>query len=126
MRSAYIYVFGYIGVYIGAFFGLVVYPLSGYVMYTLCIMVATLFYMTPYLAGQTPASMILSAMHRNKRMTKEEILALFSEEKLIKKRIIDLKRAGLLRQDATGISMSSFGRVVVALTRVYQKIFNSA
>lgn len=97
---------------------------SSRILYGLLSLLASLFYLTPYLGGETPASMILDALHTKKRMTEKDILDLFSDYGLIHKRVEDLVQSGLLMREGKILFLSSVGNFSVRAIVLYQKIFN--
>lgn len=104
--------------------GVFLYPLTSLTLYVLLSLIAVFFYLTPYLGGETPASMILAALHEHKRHSYKELRNLFTEEQLIGKRIEDLLSTGCIVQRKGTLRVTAKGRHLLGVIRIYQKLFH--
>lgn len=104
--------------------GVFFYPLTSLLLYILLSFIAILFYLTPYLGGETPASMILAALRTRERQTYRELRNLFTRKGLIGKRIDDLLIADYVVRRKGTLKITAKGRHLLGVIRIYQKVFH--
>ena len=99
------------------------YPVSAVFLYVALWLLTSVFYLTPYLGGETPASMILAAL-KEKRLTEKQIIRLFTKEGLLSKRIADLEDSRCVKKDGIFVVLRHKGYLLARCIGVYQKLFN--
>ncbi len=99
------------------------YRITSIVLYILLSLTAGVFYLGPYLGGETPASMILASFTKKKRQKEPDLIRLFTESGLFWKRIDDLRRAGLIETHREKYIATSKGRVIIHYISLYKRIF---
>ncbi|OGG30675.1 hypothetical protein A3A63_00645 [Candidatus Gottesmanbacteria bacterium RIFCSPLOWO2_01_FULL_46_9] len=124
LKSTAVYVIGFFVLWIFYTFGLLSLPLTSVVYYVLLVLVGVMFYLTPYLGGETPASMILESFGEKRQQTFRDLMGLFTNTGLIWKRIEDLQMAGLIQKQGTHYSVTGKGKMAALLVLFYQKLFH--
>jgi hypothetical protein len=122
--STSIYLAGLCGIGFMYTIGLLYWPMASVVYYVLLVMVAMIFYLTPYLGGETPASMILASFKKKRQQSFDDLVHLFTNTGLIWKRIEDLEKAGLVVKTGPNYAVTDKGRTVSVLVILYQKLFH--
>jgi len=90
-------------------------PLSSILMYCLFSFLSVILYGPYLLTGQVPAGTILGALSRKSSMSKQEILALFSEAELIEPRIKSLLSTGMINKSGHVYVVSRKGKMIYFL-----------
>jgi hypothetical protein len=123
-KSTATYVVGLTVVVFFAIRGLLQPPITSVLLYSLLSLVAIMFYLTPYLGGETPASMILGSFKKRKQQSFADLVNVFTNTGLIWKRIEDLQTAGLIKKTGTNYLVTPKGKIVSTFVLSYQKLFN--
>jgi len=100
------------------------YVFTSLVLYMLLALTASLFYLGPYLGGETPASMILASFKKKKRQTEADLMHLFTDSGLFWKRVDDLKRSGLIEVRRAKYITTTKGRASIYCISLYQRVFH--
>lgn len=86
-------------------------------MYILLSCLSVILYAPFLLTGQVPAGTILAAFGQKNKLSKTEILALFSEDELIKPRFKSLIKTGMVALKNDKYFLTPQGRIVHGLVR---------
>jgi hypothetical protein len=119
-----IYLLGFIVLWILWRRGLVSLPFSSSCIYLLMSLFVSYFYMTFFLAGETPSSIILDSFLRKKQQARSELLHLFSEQGLVLNRLDDLISTHLIIQKKDVYRVTSKGRILAVCIFLYEYLFH--
>ena len=122
--STTVYGVGALAVYWFWLKGYVTLPVSSGFLYVLLSAAAIFFYLTPYLGGETPVSMILTSFQQKKRQTIKNLVSLFSVGGLIEKRIEDLVVNNLVVRRGGKLRITPTGYAVYLVIQVYKSVFH--
>jgi len=104
--------------------GLLSYPLSAFVVYTLLSFGISILYMSLFLGAQTPAASIVSAFGIRKSQTMQSLVRLFHKKHLFEKRIENLLSFGFIKNHGIRYRITATGRCVALFIRWYQLLNN--
>jgi len=102
----------------------IVYPLSAEFLYILMTVTTVFFYLSLFVEGETPSSMILTSFQKKHRQTFVQLVHLYTSYGLIGKRIDSLKEHGLVVYRRGKFSLTSKGRMVFTVIETYKKLFH--
>jgi hypothetical protein len=100
-------------------------PVYMILFYSLFSLLVSVLYLGVCLGGQTPASMILDAYKGKKSFTEKQLIALFSPDLLLWKRLDDLLRSKLVTKTRDRYCISPGGNVLYTFFHAYQTLINS-
>jgi predicted transcriptional regulator len=105
-------------------FGLLAYPLSTLIFYTLLSAGMCVLYMSFFLDAQTPAAIIVDAFTFRKTQDMRSIVALFNKHHVFEKRIDNLVSFGLVKKRNMRYMVTRRGIWIAAMIRWYHVIFH--
>jgi hypothetical protein len=123
-RTTYIFIIGFLCLAGLLYLRFIAHPVTSFVLYTLLSLVSVILYLTPFLGGENPSSMMISSFKKKRQQVPSDLVQLFSNTGLIWKRIEDLRSAGLITKNGVVFVATGRGNVVSWLVSLYQKIFN--
>ena len=104
--------------------GILSMPSASTVLYIFLSLLVIFFYLTPFLGGETPASMMLDSFKKTREQAFEGLVGIFTNTGLIWKRIEDLQMAGLIKKTGGKYSVTGRGAIVAQFVLLYQKLFH--
>lgn len=97
-------------------------PVSGVMFYLLLSAVLIIFYTAPAFSYVSPSTLLLMLLEK-KKMTKNELLRHFSEEKIIISRLDELQKAGLVDLRRGRCITSKKGEKIAYIMKIYRGLF---
>lgn len=97
-------------------------PLTAGVLFALLSSLYVIFYTSPYLGDESPATKVIAILGVKKKMNSLQIMGEFSDSQLIIKRLNDLKRDGLVEMKNNRYCCTDKGMKLVDLIDMYRKL----
>ncbi len=95
------------------------------IVYALVSLLLFVTYLSVFLGGQTPASMILDAFEKKKSLTDKQIRSLFTEDSLLWKRMDDLIAAGLVSTKGSMYKTTFRGQLINRFFTWYRDLIHT-